>query len=314
MKRIAFLISLCLSPFVYLLASFYTKGDQQRYSDFYNKVSNSNFLEGYVAMPHILGASEPGYYLSIWSAQLLPDRDVFLIISNFIFVFLWSLFVLRSRYKIYLPLFITNYYFLFLLFGAERNKIALIFIMLMIVFFDQRKNVVFLLMSFLTHLSSFILILIPFLSSKINAIHFRRNIFFVKRNKVIFIPLLLFCLIFILFFLKNMILGKLLSYSNKIFYIESMKVVVITLLVIPFMSSKKNIRLFIIMSLFLCLMALFTGGGGRYLLFTFLIYSFFILKERTINYGYLILLCYFSFKSIGFIERLIIHNDPFFGF
>ncbi|ENG4186234.1 hypothetical protein ABT230_003037 [Providencia rettgeri] len=308
---IAFIISLIYSPFLYFLSDFYIHGDQYKYNMLYDILKSSKFIDGYSNMPSIIGSGDPVYYIISWVGAQLLEKNIYFFLINFFFTFLISLLILKyNTYKYFIFLFLTNFYFLFLALGAERNKISILFLLLFILTKSKNKYI-FILASLLSHLSSIILILLPLICKHIFNKNGNLNIKATIKKNSFFLSIIAFIILLgIIFVFKNSIYDKLNAYSQELFYIESLKILVIFLLV-PLIVNKNDCYKVMFMMFSLSIIALFIGGGGRFMMFGFLLISFYAIKTTKVRFTYLILLLYFSFKSIGFIENLVLFGDPF---
>ena len=274
----------------------------------------STFINGYKQMPVILGAAEPIYYCIVWLGAQFTQKLIYFSIINSVFVYLYSLIILRSKtYRIFLPLFLTNFYFLFLIFGAERNKIAFILILSAVVFTNRKiiRNS-FIILSLLSHLSSILFLVIPYLS-KLLLIFLKSmsRIFIIKVSKIKWFLLLCFFVTLFYAILGNTIIGKIMYYSTRLFYIESLKVFVLIFIAV-FSVKRKHLKFVITILLSYAFIALFLGGTGRFFLFSFFTLTFFILDSRKVSVFYVILLIYLSLKSYGFIHDMVVYGNPFY--
>ena len=308
---IAFIISLVYSPFLYLLSELYIHGDQYKYNMLYSMLRSSEFIDGYNNMSSIIGSSDPVYYVISWFGAQILDKNIYFSLINFTFTFLITVFILHyNTYKYFIFLFLTNFYFLFLTLGAERNKVSILFLLLFILI-KSRKKYIFILFSLLSHLSSIMLVLLPFICGNIFNSNGRMNLKTkFKKNRLFLFIITILVVLGITFIFRNSIYDKIYAYSQDLFYIESLKILIIFLLT-PLIVDKHDCYKTMLMMFCLSIIALFIGGGGRFMLFSFILLSFYAIQAKKIKFTYLILLLYFSFKSIDFIENLILFGDPF---
>lgn len=103
----------------------YTGGDQLFYREFYAGIEGLSIGEAWRFYRDSLGTSEPGYFILVYFFGQYIPKDFFIASLNGVltyFLFLWALRTGVSH--LVLALFVFNFYFLVLVFSAERLKIS----------------------------------------------------------------------------------------------------------------------------------------------------------------------------------------------
>jgi hypothetical protein len=109
---------------------FYISGDQVHYHNFYNSIQGVPFSEvGPIALSSISSA-EPLSWLVLWTGSNLGvDKNIWISILNvFLIVGLVALLQKHRAPWYVMALLLTNFYVIVLMTGAERLKIAYIFL------------------------------------------------------------------------------------------------------------------------------------------------------------------------------------------
>lgn len=297
-----FLSILCLALSLYIYP-YYQNGDQLPYRNFYDNISSYGFLDGMDYYRNQLGSLEPVYFLIVKTFSNILDKDLlFSLINSFIAFFLFFN-LLKNKVAIYFILSVfLNFYFLVLLFAAERLKLSFLFILMAISFVDL-KRYIFLFFGILTHIQSLFLIFI---------ILFKDNIedFFRKINFKIIIYGFLF--IFALsFFLKDHILIKLQSYIGSGGFFDTLKASIFVILA-SLIAPTKWLEI-LILGLPLVVAAFFVGAD-RIVMMTYILFLIYGLKYKK-GYNILIFLStlYFCWKGYYFLLNIIQHGNGFYN-
>lgn len=289
---------------IYLIP-FYVEGDQTHYRGFYNYCfyDSYTFEQQFFCFQDTLGSSEPGYFLiSKLFNSLLISKDIYIAIANSILTFL-SVILIFKHYKViwhrhvFIFLVLTNYYFIVMLFAAERLKFGFIFLILAL-FFNQRKRLFLFASAMLMHAQMAIMIAPFFLTN----IFSEKSRWFMKALTIIG-GLVLFG--GISYFLQGHIQAKYEAYSTlesgNFGLTGALKTSVF--IILAFISIRKILVIIagsplIILSYFL--------GSDRIGMLAFIMYVGFVLyyKNKMDLLLFLVML-YFSYKSIEFISNIL---------
>lgn len=130
-KAIALFWSLIVLFISFFLLPLYTDGDQIFYRRFYSGVEGLSILEAWRFYGNSLGASEPFYFLLVYTLSPYISKDALFSLVNFALAYLTFLWALRRGVNQYIiACFLLNFYFLVILFSAERLKVSLFLIAL----------------------------------------------------------------------------------------------------------------------------------------------------------------------------------------
>lgn len=310
---LAFLLPLFFA-ISYLLLGFYTEGDQVAYHRFYESLKSAQFNDVMgLALSHV-SSREPVAAYTLWlGAQLGIAKNIYLSFVNLIL--LVSLYALFVRYKVpafVMVLLFCNFYLIVLMTGAERLKIAYIFIVFFAVFQGWR-SVFWLLVSPLAHLSS--LVFIPSLvlagvSRDVRTL-FKRASF----RKTVLINGLLGLLVggVFIYFLWDAVSDKGWRYVDlelDLYDLARELAKLTVLLALAIWASKDRLRMLMAIAPMFFFVALLGGMRVNMIAVTIVIYLL-MTEERLAHPASLVLLLYLSVKSIPFVRNIVMYGNGF---
>ena len=309
LNSIAFIFFFFLS---YILIQPYTEGDQKHYIRLYEALSEASFLDILNVGFANVGSLEPLSMYILWiGSQLGVDKNVYISIWNAFLLLGFFIFAQKYRMrKIFVFLLITNFYVLVAMSGAERLKFALLALTYSFVFLESRRKVAYtlLLISPLFHFQS-IIFLVGYVAYSFSKQLFDFFISFkIKYSFLLGLVFLLFFAGYVFYVFNDILLLKFHAYyqgrSFSVFYqalILSCAVLIVT-----------NRRLqFISMLSVLCVFIYFLGGE-RVNMVAFILSLFFLIVEKRADHPvFLVLMFYFSVKSVFFINRVFLYGDGF---
>lgn len=289
----------------------YTHGDQIYYRIFYEKIAGLSYWDvGPVAKIEI-DSNEPLTWLVLWAGSNLGiDKNVWISLLNV--VLMTGLFALLMRHKApwYVVLLIfTNFYFLVLVTSAERLKIS--YIMLTYAFLmGSSKRYLFLFFAPLSHLQSVIFLAGLVLSSLHEQI--RHLIQRFKINKRLLSQSVLLALIAtpLVFLLKNGIISKLNAYADA-FSLFAFANITLLLLVATIATTNKLRMVLALLPMFFAIAVV--GGDRVNMVAVTLALGILMFEQRLKHPLVVLLLLYFSFKSIPFISNVYAYGDGFYA-
>lgn len=309
--------ALFLSLFVFIFSlyvfDYYINGDQKEYHNFYdNCLSNIfSYIENYECYNNMLGSSEPIYFILASIFSIFVSKNVFISFFNALLTFIFVKLINIKKENYLLTFFlIFNFYFLVILFSAERLKFSLFFLFWAIYFFLKnntldRKILIFTVLACLSHFQVLILIggfLLAYYRNKLTL----TNMLFLSTSVLIYIYLF-----------YDLILYKFNSYLNIDNLLDSflsfVKVgifIIISFIYIKDLKLKNDIFLVSIP----LLIAAFLLGSDRLVIFGFFIYLFvYIFKQKNINFDIFIFIIvgYYFFKSWGFLNNILEYGNGF---
>lgn len=298
---ITFVISLYLFPF-------YISGDQEHYRLFYDNISNYSFFNGFIAYRSYLGANEPVYYFIVYVLNTFLDKDILFSLINAVFGFFLSYTLINLRVnKIIVFSTLFNFYFLVLLFSAERLKVSMMFFLIAVNQSSNFKQYFYLFLSILSHVQSLMVVYVfkfAQLKSEFKKIIKKGNIFGILLLIAVFLGL-----VGILFYMRGYLTDKYIAYENKSGIINILKPLLFCFLTISYCKKKW----FDILILFIPLIILsILIGEERIVIFCYSIFMYYaIQKNKGINIGVLVTNIYFLYKGVEFILNILNNGNGF---
>lgn len=286
---------------------FYTGGDQEYYTEFFDALEYASITEVPVLQLGHTGSAEPIYGLLMWVGSEYFAKST--LISLFNSILAVQLTVLLKKYKVHPSLwglYFSNYYLLVLLFAAERLKIAMI-IFLMFFLVKNRARYAFLFLSPLAHLQTPILIASIYTAAAIRAALRFFGVGKLSKKKLAVAMLLSIVILFVFVWLNESILSKLGVYSG--FSVQESAKVILFLGVALILVKEKINTLFAFLPIILAAMVF---SDERVNMMGFLVFSAVILHEgRTFSLPNLAILLYFSIRGFVFVSTFVESNDGF---
>lgn len=302
---IVFLLTLYIIPL-------YTGGDQIHYRDFYKSCfyDQHDIWRQFICFQKTLSSSEPGYFIiSKIANQLFMSKDLYIAFANAILTF--SLVILIFKHylivwhrHIFLVLVLTNYYFIVMLFSAERLKFGFIFLFLALIFSNIKRNILFAL-SILTH-AQMAIMLSPYFLAKI----FSKQTNFSIKSITAIGGVLLFCGMF--YFLQDHILLKFIAYSSSNSYNFGIFGALKTSIFIILAAISIRSLVVIVSGIPMVVLAYFLGSE-RIGMLAFILYAGFVVYHKgKMDLLLLIVMLYFSYKSFEFIYNILTYGSGFY--
>jgi hypothetical protein len=154
------LVALIAISQTYFLSSHSTVGDGVFYTNTFDFLKNSGLFEGYTIFQDNLGASEFFSYLIFYFFAQLVNYELFVHITNISLAF--SIYFLYKRYEkgiiwyiLTVPL---NFYFLILCFGAQRLKLGILFLALVLVTSKKSRSRIYAGLALFSHFQIIIIL------------------------------------------------------------------------------------------------------------------------------------------------------------
>ena len=288
----------------------YQQGDQLFYRNLYEYLGDADFSEITLAQLNFTGSAEPLFGILMWvGSNSGIDKDIFVAFLNtFLCLAVLHLLVKRHANSLFIFLLFSNYYLLVLLTSAERLKLSYIIFVLAVANSSRVISVILVSFTPLLHFQSIIAISVRVIGyaplirikTKIGKGSFFLALF---GGPIIFIGALLF---FLRFF--EDLANKFTAYisSGNIFEIAS---IALLLIISTFVFTRKMESFLILSS---CAVFAYVLGSGRVNMIAVTLFIYLVLKEkRTGNPLVLVLMAYFSFKSIGYVMRIFANGTGF---
>lgn len=312
-KRINLLL-LALTPVFFawshLLLDHYISGDQVGYWKLYAALSGAGVADVMPLAQAIVSGAEPVSAYLLWlGAQLEIDKNVYMSLMNVLFLvgIILLFYKYRSPWYIY-PLILTNFYVIVLMTGAERLKFAYILLVYAAVMLGRTGTFLALASPF-AHLQSFIFLVSLAAGRATNILRDFAERFLVKRTVLIQACLLLTLAASALFYLWEAVEIKAIRYLKP--DSDALEILNISLvLVIGLIASRNRLRL-VFTLLPLIFVALLLGDSRVNMISVSAFIYLMLLENRVQHPLVLILLVYFSVKSISFVESIFLHGHGF---
>lgn len=310
------LIVFILVPFFYLYSMFllssYTLGDQVHYWNFYEALTNAKAKDVmFLAVGHV-GSVEPISSYLLWLGAILDiEKNDFISLLNIILLLGLTLLLRKYKVPFYIYFFMfSNFYIIVLMTGAERLKIAYIFLVYGALV-PGKLGLLLALASPLAHLQSFIF-LAGLAASK--ASDSMRSIFGRMRlNKRDLVSLVVFVPItgLIYLFLQEGVMNKSTVYMEGAGGISELFQMVLLVGVSSFVV-KDRVRMGLM--LITMMVAVFLLGSIRINMIAFTLFVYLMILEGRLQHPLVLaLLAYFSLKSVFFVRNIFIYGNGFGG-
>lgn len=293
----------------YFLVRLYVNGDQVHYRAFYEAISTVSYREAFVLARGYIDAGEPLTVFLLWLGSCLGiPKDHY--ISFFNAVLLTQVIFLLKRYRagpVVTLLMVTNFYVLVLMTGAERLKFAYIILASAALFRGYAKSVW--VIAPLAHFQAFLFapsILLARFYGEIKDL-FSKGVVS-KKNLFAFLAVLFFLII-----LSVNLYPSLAKKGGSYFDSERSVLELLSLVCLTFVSvfSSRNWRRMLVL-LMPCYPIVFMLGGERGNMIAITIALSILMVERRLNNpAVLIMLTYFSWKSISFVKNIILYGNGF---
>jgi hypothetical protein len=308
------------------LLYYYTYGDQYHYRRFYTAIYGQSIEEVPKLQKSYLGGSEPIYGLLIWlGSNLEIDKDVYISFFNSLIAVLLTRWLLIKRVNLWIILLIcTNFYFIVILTSAERLKFSYFFILIMlnsesINFKINKKNQNKIFNYFdltlttciiLSHFQS-IIMLMGYVALESENYYKKIKQYLTFTRFIIFGSLAIVIFSYTIYHEIDSILAKFNVYSseNKDILPGLVKAIGLTIVSVIISSNKKQILF--MGGLLSCFVFMLGGDRVNMILVCMIVYAF--AEEKKLSHPAMILiLFYFSYKSIDFIDSVYEYGDGFY--
>jgi len=313
-KLRTFIFVILIAPAIYFasfyLLSYYIGGDQIDYHKLYNALYGAHIIEIRDIGRQYVGSSEPISIFILWlGSNLQIGKDVYLSWLN-VALYL-ALFVLCRKNRVgwlVLLLVATNFYMVVLMTGAERLKIAFIFVFLFAVL-SGTPRWFFAAAAPLAHFQTILMFAIAGFGLSENAI--KQFLFGLQlRKNALFFGFLIILFGGAIFYY----FGDTIFYKSRVYFEKSdglQELFNVTILaVISLYVTRNRFRMTLI--LIPSYIAIAAFGGSRVNMIAFFLATYYLMLEKRLNHPlYLLLLFYFSVKTIPYIWRVIQYGDGF---
>ena len=296
----------------YFLLTYYVGGDQVHYQRFYDALYGAGFAEMLVLARGHLSSKEPLSALVFWAGSNLSiEKNVYISILNVLLVS--GIFLLARKYRVnslMILLLLTNFYVIVLMTGAERLKIAFIFLVFAALFVGKTRVALSALSPF-AHLQSLVLLPSVILASFEHFI--RRAIISQRMNKrtvgfLLFVAVLGLLVVVQLF---DGIMQKAAAYAAQDVALTELTNVVILSAIALYVTANR-FRMFLILAPMYPAIAVL--GGMRVNMIAVVLVVYYLMTEKCLHHPLIYaLMVYFTLKSIMFVQNIYMYGDGFYG-
>lgn len=286
----------------YVLDHFYL-GDPLFYQRYYDALRGRDVISAIILQRNFLGSSEIIYPLIAWAGSnaAIERNTLMAIFDGLMYAVLFRTLRLYRCNPAFIALCMTNFYIVVLATSAERLKFSYIclFIALMAA---GRTRVIWLALAPLAHFQSLIT------QGSIFAAYFLANLSF--RTKVILSLVAAVGAGIMLYFFSSALIGKFSSYRGQGSVVDSVSGLALCGIALVILHNRYAV--FAAMAPLVILT--FILGSDRMNMITFTVFIYFCLNQsKTSHPIVLLILAYFSFKSIGFVDNILKFGNGFIG-
>ena len=304
-KLYAFFYAVIAFFLSYAILPYYVYGDQWHYRILYESCFFDTFehIAQFDCYTSAIGSSEPVFFYIIKFAQYFFEKDLFISFANAFLVYL-IVYVSFQNYKkwhrhLFMLLVLTNYYLIVLMFAAERLKFAFIFFLLAAFFSNKILKGISAALSILTH-SQMLILLVAYLIRM--AIYMKIRLY----KKISIIVIGFAGVSAVVFTLKAHILNKYdsISSSADVSDVGVMGALKASLLIVVAALSTRKFDPIVFASP-LILAAFFLGSARIVIMVFFMYVAYIITEKKQMDIPLFLVLLYFSYKSIDFVQKII---------
>ncbi len=290
------------------LSGLYVGGDQVYYSTIYKALPDFGFLSGLEYYKSVVSSMEPMHFFFSWVFSRFLEKDYFVAFSNVFLAHAALLLCKKKNVNVAIAVIIvtTNFYFLVMYFAAERLKFGMIFFLYSLCFYEHYKKAAgFAFLAVLSHVQMFVFYAVMVVGYYVNEIY---KALVDKRisSNVLAVLILGFGFVFAM---HDQLLKKITVYYALRDFSEVLKMLLFFAGSLFYAKQRKAV--FFIFLFFI--LAVFLFGGKRINMVGFFVFLYCSLGFRGgVNLGAFIVLAYFSFASLGFVEDIIQHGNGFY--
>lgn len=310
-KTVLFSLLFSIYSFIssYILLFFYTNGDQLHYINFYESISEFDFISGYLFYNNTLGSQEPIYYIIVYLLNGIFNKNILFSTINAGLAYCLAYLLLEKRKFSPIGLFplAFNFYLIVLFTGAERFKVSLFFLLLYFMVSNKKVKNLLLVTSIFAHIQTLLL----FISIQINkSLPIIKSLFKGRINYkflgIISSIILLSCTLLLI---QGHITSKLEAYLSLGGMRNIIKPVFFLMITLVYSRNKKLESFLMHLPL---IIAAFFIGDIRIVIFSYFVFFYYAASvKRGWNLGILVSSIYFLIKGINFIYLIFQYGNGF---
>lgn len=281
----------------------YTGGDQRWYRSFYDALPGASLLEVPVLQAIFTGSAEPVYGYLMWiGANLGINKDVYISIFNVglllsIFLFLYR----NNAHWAFTALTLTNFYTIVLLTSAERLKISYLVIVLSVIASSRFARRAFMVVAPLAHFQAillYLMVLAGFAAKTKVRVVVKKRAF---KIAVLAAPLAIFMVLVFLAVFGPSLLSKATYYLRSLSPANAANIIFLIFVSMLVLDDKFRILLILLSS---AVVAVLLGGDRVNMIAVVIFFYFCVVQKKTLHPLALIVMLYFSLKSLGYVAKV----------
>jgi len=283
------------------ILEYYYGGDPHWYQIYYDSLMSQDLLGALTSQSKFLGSSEVIYPVIAWlGSRAGIDRNTLMAAFDGVFYFFIASYLIREKCSpLFVALTLTNFYLVVLCTSAERLKFSYLFLVFAL-FASGRLRFAWVALSPLAHFQNIITI------SSLIIYNFLGNLSL--KVKIVMAVISSLGAGAIVFLFSDALSSKFASYSGRGDVFDAIPAGMV-LIVSLFVFKNKSLSFFSLLPLVMLSAIL---GGERVNMIVFTIFYYIVLSEKkTRNPVVLVMMGYFSFKTIGYIQNVFSFGDGF---
>lgn len=294
----------------FVLAYFYTGGDQVHYIKAYDRVYKLTFIDAYIRYNNLLSSQEFIHFILIWTLGEYAEKNLVMSFANGMFAYLATVIMLRLNANkwIVLLILVFSYYPLVLFLAAERLKFGFILFFFSMMLYQSGKAKLALVaasISITAHIQlliSYASVLLVYLVETISTF-IRKG---VVDKKIIYIVILGGLS---LYFMSGQIIDKFDAHVDGFALVDLMKILVLFALILFYTPAQPSTAVVLFIPLFVVTILM---GAERIIFFGYFIFLYYGLQVKGgVNVGVVITLLYGFYKTSLFLFSLYFYGHGF---
>jgi hypothetical protein len=287
-----------------------TGGDQVHYHKFYESLKYAKLDEIMTLAYSHVSSAEPLSAFVLWiGAQSGLEKNIYISILNVILIV--GIFLLARKHQanpLTIFLLLTNFYLVVLMTGAERLKIAHI-VLVYAGLFEGRARFMLSAASPFAHLQILIFLVGAFASKLESSFRNLLNRFVIPKKELRLLLISIISLFVFAAFLFEGVMRKITAYASLAFSpFELLNIGILS--IIALYITRRRLRMFLV--LLPMFPAVIILGPTRVNMIAVTLVIYFLMIEHRLHHPLmLMLMLYFSFKSIPFIKNIILYSNGF---
>lgn len=289
-----------------VLLAAYTGGDQIAYNNFYAAVPTESLSHIPRIQLRITGSYEiPWGYLMAAGAYFGIAKASYVSFFNALLTASIFLFLAKKRALILAPFVFTNYYFLALITSSERLKFSYLALFLALHSTHRLWRYLFLSLAPLMHLQTLIVYGSGIFAHFVSMIRLGR----IRKRDAFLVVAAAILMVALLIYFQEGLLRKFTGYNTSMGGLhQGFSLIALTGIGVYLARDRVQIICWMLPAIIAATLV----GGARVNMIGFTIFMFLVIEERHAKHPIvLVILAYFSYKSIAFLQNVFEYGDGF---